>query len=77
MANTTETNSTTYNYYLLRNGDGEFKIMFMSAADALLWKAAGWEVSCHNSNEEARMALAGWQKSGHSGATGNGIHLVS
>ena len=67
MDKTSETNSTTYNYYFLRNGEGEFKIMYMSAADALLWKAAGWEVSCHNSNEEARVALAGWQKRGLAG----------
>jgi hypothetical protein len=65
---TTETNSTTYNYYVLRNGECEFKIMYMSVADALLWKAAGWEVSCHNSNEEASVALAGWKKTGLAGA---------
>ena len=73
---THQTNSTTYNYYLLRKGSEEFKVIYMSVADASLWAAAGWEISCHNSNEEARVALGGWEKRSLAGSKGTGIHVA-
>jgi hypothetical protein len=63
MEQTTEPKSAAYKYYVLRHTDGEFRIIYMEAADAALWKAAGWEFRAYDSNEEARVALIRWQTS--------------
>jgi hypothetical protein len=47
-------------YYVLRR-EAEFKIIYMDHESADLWIKAGWEVSAHDSNENAQLALAEWE----------------
>jgi hypothetical protein len=58
----TETDFAAYKYYVLRRYDGEFKIIYMDAESAELWKAAGWEFRAHDSSEDARVSLIRWQQ---------------
>lgn len=50
-------------YYVLCRYEGEFKIIYMDAPSAALWRAAGWDFRCLNSRMEAQDAMEKWKAS--------------
>jgi hypothetical protein len=47
-------------YYVLRR-ESEFKIIYMDRESAQRWSDAGWELSSHDSNEKAQLAMTDWE----------------